>query len=154
MISSETLKTIEGVANEFFQKVGIDGTVQVHADEETGVSVDVTLQEPQLYIGEKGQTLFEIQHILKAIIRKKVPEEQLYISLDINEYKQNKESYLRELARTAADEVALLKKTKELPPMPAAERRIVHMELSERSDVSTESDGDGDLRRVVIRGKG
>ena len=153
MIAKETLSTIEGATKEFFQKVGVDGTVQVKADEDTGVSIDVTLQEPQLYIGEKGQTLLEIQHILKAIIRKKIPEQQLYISLDINEYKQNKESYLRELARTAADEVALLKKPKELPPMPAAERRIVHMELAERADVSTESDGEGELRRVVIRGK-
>ncbi|MCH8987160.1 hypothetical protein IIA94_03290 [Patescibacteria group bacterium] len=153
MIAKEVFSTIEDAAKEFFQKVGIDGTVQVKADEDTGVSIDVTLQEPQLYIGEKGQTLFEIQHILKAIIRKKIPEQQLYISLDINEYKQNKESYLRELARSAADEVALLKKAKELPPMPPAERRIVHMELAERSDISTESDGEGDLRRVVIRGK-
>ena len=151
MIAKEILSTIEEATKEFFQKVGVDGTIQVKADEESGVSINVILQEPQLYIGEKGQTLFEIQHILKAIIRKKIPEQQLYISLDINEYKQNKESYLRELARGAADEVALLKKSKELPPMPAAERRIVHMELSERSDVSTESDGEGDLRRVIIK---
>lgn len=151
MIQKELLATIEEGAKEFFQKVGVDGTVQVKADEESGVSINVTLEEPQLYIGEKGQTLFEIQHILKAIIRKRIPEQQLYISLDINEYKQNKESYLRELARSAADEVALLKKPKELPPMLPAERRIVHMELSERSDVSTESDGEGELRRVVIK---
>jgi len=151
MIAKEILSTIEEATKEFFQKVGVDGAVQIKADEESGISIDITLQEPQLYIGEKGQTLFEIQHILKAIIRKKIPEQQLYISLDINEYKQNKESYLRELARTAADEVALLKKAKELPPMPPAERRIVHMELSERSDVSTESDGEGELRRVIIK---
>jgi len=151
MTSKETLTIIEGTAKEFFQKVGADGTVQVKTDEESGVSVQVTLEEPQLYIGEKGQTLLEIQHILKAILRKKIPEERLYISLDINEYKQNKESYLRELARSAADEVALLKKPKELSPMPPSERRIIHMELSERSDVSTESDGDGELRRVIIK---
>lgn len=151
MIEKELLASIEEAAKEFFQKIGADGTVQVKAAEESGVSIDITLQEPQLYIGEKGQTLFEIQHILKAIIRKKIPEQHLYISLDINEYNQNKESYLRELARGAADEVALLKKAKELPPMPAAERRIVHMELSERSDVSTESDGEGELRRVIIK---
>lgn len=150
MISKEELQTIEREAKQFFEKMGAAGTVTVRADEETGVFVDAILEEPQLFIGEKGQTLSEIQHLLRAIVRKKIPE-QLYITLDINEYKKNKESYLRDLARSVADEVTLLKKPKELSPMSAAERRIVHVELAERSDITSESEGEGSERKVVVR---
>lgn len=150
MISKEELQTIEREAKQFFEKMGAAGTVTVRVDEETGVFVDAILEEPQLFIGEKGQTLSEIQHLLRAIVRKKIPE-QLYITLDINEYKKNKESYLRDLARSVADEVILLKKPKELSPMSAAERRIVHVELAERSDITSESEGEGSERKVVVR---
>ena len=150
MISNETLQLIEREAKQFFEKMGAAGEVIARADEESGVFVDATLEEPQLFIGEKGQTLSEIQHLLKGIVRKKIPE-QLYITLDINEYKKNKESYLRDIARSVADEVSLLKKPKELPPMTASERRIVHVELAERSDIISESEGEGLERKVVVK---
>lgn len=110
------------------------------------------MNEPQLFIGEKGQTLFEIAHVLKALIRRKL-QEPVRLTLDINDYQKNKEQYLRELARAAADEVALLKIDKELPAMTSADRRIVHLELAERQDVVSESVGEGPERRVVIRVK-
>ena len=50
-----------------------------------------------------------------------------------------------------ADEVVLTKKEKILSPMPAYERRIIHLELAERKDVSTESIDQGLERKVVIR---
>ena len=123
---------------------------QVEEPGEPTVQVGIVVEEPQMLIGEKGQTLFELQHVLKLMLRKKI-EEPFYLALDINEYKKNKEEYLRDLAQTAADEVVLLKKPKELPPMPASERRVIHMALAKRSDVVSESVGDGPDRRVVIR---
>ena len=124
----------------------------MEAGEENAVSISIHTAEPQLFIGDRGQALAEIQHILKFILKKKV-QEQFYLSVDINDYKKSKEQYLRELARTAADEVALLKKPKELDPMSSAERRVVHMELAERSDVSSESEGEGENRRIIVKPK-
>jgi len=94
--------------------------------------------------------LTEIQHLLKAILRRKISE-VFYIDLDINDYKKKKKEYLKELAISTADEVALSKKQKELPAMPAYERRIIHMALAERNDVITESVGEGIERRPVIK---
>ncbi|PJA84129.1 MAG: hypothetical protein CO145_02195, partial [Candidatus Nealsonbacteria bacterium CG_4_9_14_3_um_filter_37_13] len=68
-----------------------------------------------------------------------------------NGYKKKKLDYLKELARSLADEVALTKKEKNLPPMAAYERRIIHLELAGRSDVTTESIGEEPERRVVVR---
>ena len=150
MITKENKETIESVSREFLQKLDLGPNVTIQEREDNVIAIDVTVEEPRMFIGEKGQTLAEVQHLLKAMLRKRI-DEQFYISLDINNYKKNKENYIRELARTTADEVSLLKKEKELPPMPPAERRIVHLELDKREDVVTESAGERDERRVVVR---
>jgi len=144
------LGTIEKTAKELFSKIDLEGDIRVSKKEEGTFVIDVTCQDPQLYIGEKGQTLSEILYILKSLLRKKLGE-PVYVVLDINNYWKNKEHYTRELARTTADEVSLFKAPKELSPMSAAERRIVHMELEERSDIETESIGEGQERRIVIQ---
>ena len=88
-------------------------------------------------------------------MRKKIsvedwPERVFYLDLDINDYKNKKIEYLKNLAKESADEVFLVKKTKTLPPMSSYERRIIHEELSQRQDVTTQSQGEGDNRQVVI----
>ncbi|MBI1984903.1 MAG: hypothetical protein HYS60_02205 [Candidatus Wildermuthbacteria bacterium] len=150
MISQETLKTAKRIAEELFVRLEADAAVASKIQEETSILVEVTMKEPQMFIGEKGQTLGEIQHVFRMMVRKKL-QEQAFVFLDINEYRKSKEAYLRELARSAADEVALLKKDKELPVMSSSERRIVHMELGERTDVVAESQGEDPDRRIVVR---
>jgi len=155
MITKERISIIEREVRTFFEKLGTPGEIAVAQmslvdGEESTVTVSLRVEEPKILIGEGGQTLFEIQHVLKLMLRRKV-EEEFYLSLDINEYKKSKEEYLRDLAQTTADEVILFKKPKELPPMAASERRIVHTALSKREDVVSESEGVGPDRYVVIR---
>jgi len=157
-MNKEHLQIIKEEAEKLFGKLGLGGEVRVEdlpaskegeEREESVARVSLVVEDPKLYIGERGQTLFEIQHILKLLVRRKITE-SFYLSLDINDYKKNKEEYLRDLAKTTADEVALFKREKELSPMPAAERRVIHTELSGRDDVTSESIGEGLDRRVVI----
>lgn len=153
MLNQAQLQTIEQETRQLLEKLEIPSEVRVEQVEESGeptVQVSIVVEEPQLLIGEKGQTLFELQHVLKLMLRKKIAE-PFYLALDINEYKKNKEEYLRDLAQTAADEVVLSKKPKELPPMPSSERRLIHVALADRTDVVSESLGDGLDRRVVIK---
>lgn len=150
MLTKEDLQTIENEAKRFFEKLGMGSSFEVEEGEDGVVAVRVTVEEPEMFIGERGQTLFEMQHIFKSMVRKKVSE-PTHLYLDVNDYRKNKEEYLRELARNAADEVALFRRQKELPPMPAAERRIIHMELAGRDDVVSESIGEGPDRRVVVK---
>ena len=156
MLNKEQLQTIEQETRQLLERLETPPQdVRVGQIEESGeptVQVAIVVEEPQILIGEKGQTLFELQHVLKLLLRKKIVE-PFYLALDINEYKKNKEEYLQDLARTTTDEVVLLKKPKELPPMPASERRVIHMALASRADVVSESIGDGPARRVVIRTK-
>ncbi len=149
MLNTKDTETIKKTTREFFQKTTFNVEVEVLPEREGTISINIKTEDPQILIGEGGQTLTEIQHLLKAILRRKITE-MFYIDLDINDYKKKKKDYLKELARSVADEVALSKKQKELPSMSAYERRIIHMELAERSDITTESIGQEPERKVII----
>jgi len=150
MILKEQQEIIKDIVKEFFNKA----TIAVEASEEIvegeSFRMNIETELPQLLIGENGQTLSEIQHLLRLILRKKIGPD-IYFDLDINSYKKKKISYLEELAKTIADEVVLTKKEKELLPMSAQDRRIVHLSLSQRADVVSESKGQEPNRYVLIK---
>lgn len=151
-MDKEDIKKIEKTAEEFFEKMTID-VLRLEVSSSDAVDVvdlNIKLQEPQILIGEKGQTLFEIQRLLKTILNKKL-QKVFYLNLDINEYKKKKVEYLKDLAKDLANEVILNKEEKILFPMPAYERRIIHTELSQRKDIITESQGEGQDRHIVIK---
>jgi len=148
-MSEELIKKVEVEVREFFSKLGFEIEMKISRKDNT-FKIDIQSRESQELVGEKGKTLLEIQHLLNAILKKKMGSE-IFVDLDIAGYKERKIRYLRELARSVADEVALTKKERILEPMPAYERRIIHLELASRSDVTTESIGKEPKRRVVIK---
>jgi len=142
----ETKKIIK----EIFHYIDLDIRVDFYLKENNSLLVDVKMKDPQILIGEKGQTLAEIERLLKIIVRRKA-ENPFFINLDINDYKKRKAEYLKTLATEAADEVFVTGLEKKFPPMSAFERRIIHMALLQRKDISTESAGEGLERRVIIK---
>jgi spoIIIJ-associated protein len=143
---------IKEIIEEFFKKTGLLVGVSVKKIEDSTISVNLKTDDPQLLIGERGQALQDIQNLIRMVIRKNLEiEERFFVDLDINDYKKKKAEYLKEIARSAADEVFLSKKDKELSPMSSYERRVIHMSLAGRSDVVTESIGEGIERRVIIK---
>ena len=150
MLNQDDLKKIKETTEEFFRKTTFEVKIEFLPPRDLTIPINLELEDPQILIGEGGQTLAEIQHLLKAILRRKI-QEPFFIDLDISGYKKKKFEYLKELARSAADEVTITKKEKVLSPMPAYERRIIHLELAGRSDITTESIGQEPERRVVIR---
>lgn len=113
------------------------------------IDVQATIQDPQFLIGQNGQTLFELERILRIVLNKKL-QENFYLNMDINNYKSKKIEYLKSLAEDSAGEVLATKEKKALPPMPAYERRIIHKELDQRQDIVTQSEGEGEQRHIVI----
>ncbi len=148
-MSEEIIKKIEKKVKEFFGKMGYEIELKI-SKKDNIFKIDIQTKDFTDLIGEKGKTLSEIQHILNAILKKEIKEE-FYLDLDIGGYKERKIKYLKELAKSVADEVALTKKEKILEPMPAYERRVIHLELASRPDVTTESIGREPKRRVVIK---
>lgn len=153
-MNQNDLKKIEESAKEFFEKMTIPvSKMEVNSSSEEGkemVSLEVKLEEPQILIGQGGQTLFELQRLLRTMLNKKM-QNIFYLNLDINDYKKKKVEYLKDMAKELADQVSLTKEEKILIPMPAYERRVIHSELAQRSDIVTESQGQGFDRHVVIK---
>jgi spoIIIJ-associated protein len=146
----ENFEKVKEEANRFFTSLGAEGIVEVSYKGDSTYFINFKTEDPDVLIGEKGEILLEIQYLLKLILKRKI-KEKFYIDLDINDYKKKKITYLKSLAREIADEVALTKKEKILPPMSAYERRIIHLELAQRTDVTTQSIGEEPERRVVIK---
>lgn len=155
MIDQNDIKKIKDATGEFFEKMTMAVSiteVNFSSAENDIVNLDIKSDEPQILIGQGGQTLFEIQRFLRTVLNKKL-QKIFYFNLDINDYKKKKIEYLKDLAKDLADHVALTKEEKALSPMPSYERRIIHAELSQRTDVATESQGDGPDRHIVIKPK-
>ncbi len=134
----------------FFRKTTFDLNIDISCKEDSTILVDIKSQEPQALIGEQGKTLNDMQRLLKILIKKKI-NKNLYVDLDVNNYKKRKVENLKELARRLADEAVLMEEKKELSPMNPYERRVVHLELAKRLNVATESVGEDPNRRVIIK---
>jgi spoIIIJ-associated protein len=153
MINQEEIENIKDIIKEFFLKAGFIVEVEgscISRDNEDVLEMEVKTSEAQNLIGKQGLVLADIQLLLRKVIKKKTDKE-FYLSLDIDGYKKNKESYLRNVAESVADEVSRTKREKELPYTSSFDRRVVHMELADRKDVITESIGEGEERRIVIK---
>jgi len=152
MDSFNNLEKIKKEVSDFFEKMTFEAEVQSVEQKEEILNISLKTEEPQILIGERGETLFAIQHLLKLILKKKLGVEGIfYVDLDINDYKKKKIAYLKEVAHSSAEEVVLTKKEKILTPMSAYERRIIHMELAETPGIETESIGEEPDRRIVVK---
>lgn len=70
--------------------------------------------------------------------------------VDVEGYRARRERQLRRLARRMAQQAVERGRTMVLEPMPAHERRIIHLELRDHEQVRTESVGEGERRKVTI----
>jgi spoIIIJ-associated protein len=150
MFEKRITNKIKKFTEEFFKRASFDVQVTVEEIVDSTVRISINLSEPQVLIGENGKTLGHVQHILSKVIKKKI-DKDLFVDLDINDYKAKKISYLKELAKSYADDVALTGQPKEFRPMSGYERRIIHLELQDRTDVLTESAGQDPDRKIVVK---
>lgn len=121
---------------------------------EAGVDVESDADRINIFFQNEGMKnflphlLYDLEHLVKIIAKKSGIEK---VSVDVNNYKKERERLLVELAKAAARKVLIEKKDVELPVMNAYERRIVHVELATRPDVKTESVGEGSDRHIVVK---
>jgi len=150
MLTQAEVEKIKNEIRNFFEKMTVNAEIDSFSQQNETLFLNLRTEEPRILIGEKGKTLLAIQRLLGIITRKEIPQ-KFFIDLDINNYKKKKIEYLKETARSIADEVSLTKKENILESMPAYERRIIHLELADRQDVTTESIGAEPERRVVVK---
>ena len=109
-----------------------------------------TLDHACFLIGKNGQNLQALEHIIKTVALKDMPD-VAHVTVDVNEYKKSRASRVVEVARQAVARVRSTRRAEALMPMSAYERRVVHMELASMTDIATESVGQEPQRRIVIK---
>jgi len=143
----ESLLTMIGVA------ASIVHQAKPFVEVEEGVTAPITLEikgdDLGILIGRRGQTLSCLQYIVRLIVGHQT-QTWVPIIVDVEGYKQRRYEALRALAWRMAEQVKDKGTPFTLEPMPAYERRIVHIALAEHPDVTTESIGWGESRKVVI----
>ena len=116
------------------------------------ISLDVTDDDLGILIGRRGQTLSSLQYIVRLILAHQA-KAWVPIVIDVEGYKQRRYGALQALALRMAEQVKVKGRSFALEPMPAYERRIIHLALADDPDVTTESVGEGEARKVVIMPK-
>ena len=108
--------------------------------------------DSRFMIGREGETLRSLNHLVRKMAEKSTETEEISnIFIDINGYQKKKFDNLKNIAHMMAERAKYFKSNIEVEPMPANERRIIHMFLEKIPDIKTESEGYGPNRRVVIK---
>jgi spoIIIJ-associated protein len=128
---------------------GLNTNVVAHADEDV---IELSVPSTHLngfLIGQRGETLRSLQFLIATTLKNK-DAALTRVNVDVADYKKQRNDRLAQQAAEWADEVVRTGEPKHLVPMNAAERRVVHQAVSERFELSTESEGEGRDRHVVI----
>jgi len=121
--------------------------------EEEGATDSITLEiegeDLGILIGRRGQTLSCLQYIVRLIVGHQT-KVWLPIVIDVEGYKRRRYDALQALAWRMAEMVKTRREPFALEPMSAFDRRVIHLALADHSDVTTQSSGEGEARKVVI----
>jgi predicted RNA-binding protein Jag len=134
----------------FLGAMGVVAETYIREDEEDGsMTFEIEGQDAGLLIGRRGETLQALQFLIRMVTNRQLGR-KAYVVIDIEDYRERRVQMLRRLARRTAGRVGSSGREDSLEPMSPAERRIVHMSLAGHPEVRTESEGEGNQRRVVI----
>ena len=149
----KTKDKLESVLNDIFSITGEKDNIKYTIEKnENQVYLNITGDKVSHLIGYKGKTIEYLQSLINAILQKE-DEEYAKVFVEVNDYKKQKEEKLRKLADKMASNVIRFRKPIKLEPMSAYERLIIHRQLADRDDITTESIGEEPRRRVVIKKK-
>lgn len=148
---SITKATISELLEHMDVPAGVEAQIGEPDDQETlaPVLVDIKGGDLSILIGRHAETLNALQLITRLIVGKEVGY-AAHIVIDVEGYRKRREEGLRELARKMAKQAVSTGRRQSLEPMNPAERRIIHMELRESTEVTTESTGEEPRRKVTI----
>jgi len=118
-------------------------------NDRTMVLVEVTGKDLSILIGRRAETLNSLQYITSLILNQNVGS-WIPLMIDVQGYRFRRERQLRQIARRLADQVVQTGRKQLLEPMPANERRLIHLELRYHPFVTTESVGEGSSRKTTI----
>ncbi len=153
--ADEDAQVAKQVLDELLQRMEISGEVEIlradstRAGESTHWILNVVGKGMNRLIGHRGETLSSLQYITRLIVSRQI-QRRANIIIDAGGYKAKRSDRLQQLANRMADQAIRQRRMVTLEPMPPHERRIIHLTLRKRPDVTTKSVGEGKTRKVTI----
>lgn len=151
----EVLNITRETVIELLQRMRVIAQVTAHygeVDDKRGripVHLDIHGKDLSILIGRQAETLNALQYITSLIVGKELGR-AITVVVDVEGYRARREQQVRQLARKMAEQAVKTGRRQVLEPMPANERRFVHIELRKNPEVTTESIGEGSRRKVTI----
>ncbi|RPI87520.1 MAG: KH domain-containing protein [Chloroflexi bacterium] len=151
----ESLIVARETVAELLERMKVKASVEAHygkSDEHSTrvpIMVDVYGDDLSILIGRRAETLNALQYISALIVSKELGH-SVTVIVDVEGYRNRRENQIKQLARKMAEQAVKTGRRQILEPMPANERRIIHMELRENPAVKTESIGEEPRRKVTI----
>jgi spoIIIJ-associated protein len=155
--TDDPIAVASAMLSELLRLMGVQATVRGHyasdglrdKNEEPALVLDIVGNDLGILIGRRGETLTALQYVTRLMVNHKL-ERWVNVIVDVEEYKNRRERTLQQLAVRTAERVAATGRTLALEPMPARERRIIHLTLRDHPEVTTQSVGEGEHRKVTI----
>jgi spoIIIJ-associated protein len=144
----DAVKGVTEILDTLLGLLGVLGKVEVLSDE-LPLALDIKGDDLGILIGRRGQTLASLEYITKLVVVGRL-KAWLPLTVDVEGYKKRRRDSLQRLALYLAEQVKSRRCAITMEPMPANERRIVHLTLADDPDVTTHSIDEGENRKVVI----
>ena len=152
-----TEEVAEEILETLLELMGVEATIMPESLQTTNgeeqvappLAFNIHGEDLGILIGRRGQTLAALQYVVRLIINHQM-KVWTPVVIDVEGYKQRRSEALQALAVRMAEQVRIKGVPFTLEPMPAYERRLIHLALTDHPDVTTESTGEGDARKVVI----
>lgn len=149
----KTIEVVKTTAEDLLLQLQIEASVEVVDAGEGIFNANVSTEESGLLIGFHGETLSSFQLILGLIIYRKLGS-WVKVVVEVGDYRAKRAETITAMALSYAAQVVSTGQPIVMPPLPPSERRVVHLALQDNPDVVSESEGEGNFRRVVIKPKG
>mgnify|MGYP000992930257 CR=1 FL=1 len=151
----KAMKLTREVVEELLERMHVKATISasyiepVDENDERLILIDIEGNDLSILIGRRSETLNALQYISSLIVSKEL-NRWVPMMIDVQGYRSRRERQLRQLGRLMAEQAIQTGKRQVLEPMPANERRVIHLELRDHAEVTTESTGDEPYRKVTI----
>lgn len=144
----DAVSRVTEILDTLLELVGVEGKVEV-LSAELPLELNINGDDLGILIGRRGQTLGALEYVTKLMVVQRL-KVWLPLTIDVGGYRKHRRDSLQKLALYLADQVKSRRRAIPMEPMPADERRIIHLALADHPAVATQSIGEGENRKVVI----
>lgn len=137
------------VAENLFAGFSIQCSVSWEQEDRPALWISLRGKDADIMVGPHAQTLDSVQYLFRTLLHR-MTEGDYNVVLDADGYRKRRQRSLEALARKMADQAVKSGRNVRMKPMPAHERRVIHMILRKDKRVKTESSGKGHERAITI----